>query len=137
MRYAAARTFARKPAGAVHGRPAATANARASASATSASRSGERAQPAEDVEHEVVAGRQHREGGQARVGDRQRARPATRAGSRHTASAHHAAQAMCSEGIAASSLACEASGRVCQEPNACVDATTSAKPPSIRGGATG
>ena len=32
---------------------------------------------------------------------------------------HHTAQAMCSEGIAASWLACEASAPVCQEPIAC------------------
>ncbi len=54
-----------------------------------------------------------------------------------TASTHHAAQAMCSDGIAASSFACEASAPVCQEPIACVEATTSVKPGSIRGGATG
>ena len=35
---------------------------------------------------------------------------------------------MCSEGIAASWLACEASAPVCQEPNAWVAATTSVKP---------
>ena len=56
---------------------------------------------------------------------------------RHSASVHHAAHAMCSDGIAASWLACEASAPVCQEPNACVEATTSVKPSSIRGGATG
>ena len=50
---------------------------------------------------------------------------------------HQTAQAMCSEGIAASWLACEASSPVCQEPNAPVVATTSVNPGSIRGGATG
>ncbi len=56
---------------------------------------------------------------------------------RHTAIVHHTAQAMCSEGIAASWLACEASAPVCQPPKAWVDATTSVYPLSIRGGATG
>ncbi len=44
---------------------------------------------------------------------------------------------MCSEGIAASWLACEASAPVCHEPNAPEAATTSVNPWSIRGGATG
>ena len=39
--------------------------------------------------------------------------------------------------MAASSSACEASAPVCHEPSACVEATTSVKPGSIRGGATG
>ena len=56
----------------------------------------------------------------------------------HTASVHHDAQAMCREGRAASSLAWEASPLwPCQEPIAPLAATTSVKPPSIRGGATG
>ena len=53
------------------------------------------------------------------------------------ASVHHTAQAMCSEGIAASSFAWEASAPVCQDPIAWVEATTSVNPGSIRGGATG
>ena len=56
---------------------------------------------------------------------------------RQIATVHHTAQAMCSEGIAASWFAWEASAPSCQEPIACVEATTSVKPPSIRGGATG
>ena len=44
---------------------------------------------------------------------------------------------MCSEGIAASWLAAEASAPVCHEPKACVEATTSVNPSSMRGGATG
>ena len=46
----------------------------------------------------------------------------------HITIEHHTAQAMCSEGIAASSFACEASAPVCQEPIASVAATTSVKP---------
>ncbi len=38
-------------------------------------RDGDRGEPAEHVEHEVVAGREHREGGHERVHDRQRAQP--------------------------------------------------------------
>src|SRR5437763_1365445 len=37
--------------------------------------------------------------------------------------------------MAASSSACEASAPVCHEPSACVEATTSVKPGSVRGGA--
>jgi hypothetical protein len=46
---------------------------------------------------------------------------------------------MCNDGMAASSLACEASAPLCQAPHAWVVATTSMKPPpgSMRGGATG
>ena len=44
---------------------------------------------------------------------------------------------MCSDGIAATWLACDASAPVCHEPKAWVEATTSVKPSSIRGGATG
>jgi len=44
---------------------------------------------------------------------------------------------MCNEGIAASWLAAEASEPVCQEPRVWLEATTSLKPASIRGGATG
>src|SRR5205085_6138599 len=58
---------------------------------------------------------------------------------RQRTSAHHAAQAICSDGIAASSLACEASEHAWKFTNAWLEETTSLKPSevSIRGGATG
>ena len=70
---------------------------------------------------------EHRQRGHARVEDGEHTHPAAR---RDLPDRHRApgAQAMCSEGIAANWLACEASAPVCQEPNACVEATTSVKP---------
>src|SRR5580704_19042765 len=58
---------------------------------------------------------------------------------RHTASDDQHDQATCSEGMAASSLAWEASAPTCHDPMAWVTATTSMNPAptSIRGGARG
>ena len=93
----------------------------------------------EHVEQVVVAGGDHDERGERadRRGERAQRRAGERAATARAPTT--SAQAMCSEGIAASWSASWTSAPLCHEITACVEATTSleAEAGNIRGGASG